>query len=219
VTRLTVLQGAVPLLPRRTVAAGPGATVHLVGGAAGPLGGDDLRLDVEVGAGADLCIRTVAATIVLPGTGPSRLVVHAGVAAGARLRWLPEPLVSVAGSSHDTVTRLDVADGGVAVWREELVCGRYGEPPGAVRLDTTVRYAGRTLYRHRLAVGAPGWDSPAVLGTARATGTLLLVNDLPATVPPATPGCAALPLAGPGLLFTAVADDPRAVRTALDSVS
>ena len=69
-TRLAVLQGEVPLLPRRTGSAGPGpVTVHLVGGAAGPLGGDDLHLAVRVGPGARLRLRSVAATVALPGRG------------------------------------------------------------------------------------------------------------------------------------------------------
>ena len=57
-TRLAVLRGESPLLLRRTGPRTGGAvTVHLVGGAAGPLRGDDLRLDIEVGPGARLARR------------------------------------------------------------------------------------------------------------------------------------------------------------------
>ncbi|HYN92797.1 MAG TPA: urease accessory protein UreD, partial [Pilimelia sp.] len=175
-TRLAVLRGESPLLPRRT---GP-HEVHLVGGAAGPLGGDRLRVDVEVGPGARLCVRTVAASLALPGArgGESRFEVTARVGAGGRLRWLPEPLIAAAGCQHAALSTVDVAAGGWLCWREELVCGRHGERPGDARLATTVRYAGRTLYRQDLAVGpaAPGWAGPAVLGGARATGSLLIVD-------------------------------------------
>jgi urease accessory protein len=67
-TRLSLLRGEPPLLPRRTGVRPDGAVVvHLVGGAAGPLGGDHLALDVEVRPGAVLEIRSVAATLALPG--------------------------------------------------------------------------------------------------------------------------------------------------------
>jgi urease accessory protein len=174
-TRLAVLRGESPLLFRRTGGRGPGpgVTVHLVGGAAGPLRGDDLRLDVDVRPGARLDVRSVAASLALPGSAgqpPSRLEIRATVAAGAVLRWLPEPLIAVAGCDHLVVTDLRVDAGGALVWRDDLVCGRHGEPAGNVRIDTTVRYAGRTLYRHELAVGprAPGWSGPAVLGATAA---------------------------------------------------
>ncbi|RZU48987.1 UreD urease accessory protein [Krasilnikovia cinnamomea] len=238
-TRLSVLRGEPPLLLRRTGAAGGPATVHLVGGAAGPLGGDDLRLDVEVGPGAWLEVRSVAATLALPGppdgsvaaalalpgpsgesvaaalalpgpsgesvaaalalpgppgesvaaalalpgrpgVPPSRFEVRASVAARATLCWLPEPLIAGAGCDHRAVTRVEVADGGTLLWRDDLACGRHGEPPGDVHTDVTIRYAGSTLYRHELAIGpqSPGWSGAAVLGAA-------LLCDVPAVEEPA----------------------------------
>jgi urease accessory protein len=217
-TRLAVLRGESPLLLRRT---GP-AEVHLVGGAAGPLRGDDLRLEVAVGPGADLTVRSVAAQLALPGRHglpPSLLTLHATVAAGATLRWLPEPLIAAAGCAHRTVTRVEVAEGGTLRWRDDLVCGRHDETPGDVRTETTVRYAGRTAYRHDLAVGpdAPGWDGPAVLGAARAVGTLIAfpAEALPPWPLP-SPEAAAMPLAGGGVLVTALGTDIRRVRAVLD---
>ena len=46
VTRLPVLSSQVPLVLRRTPEA-----VYVVGGAAGPIGGDELALRISVGAG------------------------------------------------------------------------------------------------------------------------------------------------------------------------
>lgn len=224
-TRLAELSGSPPLLPRRT---GP-VEVHLVGGAAGPLGGDRLRLSIEVGPGATLCLRTVAASVVLPGADgtESQLEILARVAPGGRLSWLPEPLIAAAGCRHLATTTVDVAEGGWLCWREELVCGRYGERPGDVRLSTTVRYAGRALYRQDLAVGpaAPGWAGPAVLGSARAGGSVLVVDPAwswPAGPPAAAvlgPDAATMPLTGPAMLATAVATDLRGVRARLDPVT
>ncbi len=220
-TRLAVLRGESPLLLRRTGPRDPGGmTVHLVGGAAGPLRGDELRLDVEVGPGARLTVLSVAAQLALPGrpAPASRMTVTASVAAGGVLRWLPEPLIAAAGCDHEGVTRVDVAEGGTLLWRDDLVCGRHREASGAVRADTLIRYAGVTLYRHELAVGpgAPGWDGAAVLGGGRAVGTLVLAG--PELPEPSVPGpdAAVMRLAGPGVLATAVGEDIRRVKAVLD---
>jgi urease accessory protein len=220
-TRLTVLRGESPLLPRRTGArSGAGVTVHLVGGAAGPLRGDDLRLTLVVGPGAELTVRTVAAQLALPGRPglpQSRLTIDATVAAGGALRWLPEPLIAAAGCDHRTVTRVEVAEGGALLWRDDLVCGRHAEPSGDVRTETTIRYGGRTLYRHDLALGphSPGWDGAAVLGDARAIGTVVTIPAA-TTGPSPTDQAAVMALAGPGSLATATGRDIRAVSAALD---
>jgi len=221
-TRLAVLRGESPLLLRRTGPRTTGdVTVHLVGGAAGPLRGDDLRLDIEVGPGARLEVRSVAAQLALPGppgAPASRLAIRAGVAAGGALRWLPEPLIAAAGCDHLAVTHVEVAAGGSLLWRDDLVCGRHDEPSGDVHADLTIRYAGSTLYRHQLTVGprGPGWSAAAVLGGGRAVGSLVLAGpELPGA---ALPGgdSALMPLAGPGMLASAVGQDIRQVRAALD---
>ncbi|AVT40355.1 urease accessory protein UreD [Plantactinospora sp. BB1] len=205
-TRLTVLRGEPPLLPRRTGPVGPAdpdreVELHLVGGAAGPLGGDRLRIEIEVGPGARLCVRSVAASLALPARdgAESRLAVRARVAAGGRLRWLPEPLIGAAGCAHRTDSRVELAEGAALYWREELVCGRHAEPVGDVRLEMTARYGGRTLLRNDLAVGpgAAGWSGPAVLGGGRAVGSVLLVDPAWTETPPPRPAPCD-PVAAPG---------------------
>jgi urease accessory protein len=216
--RLTVLHGEPPLLLRRT---GP-ATVHLVGGAAGPLRGDDLRLEIEVEAGAELTVRSVAAQLALPGRAglpPSRLEIRARVGPDATLRWLPEPLIAAAGCDHRTVTHVEVAEGGRLLWRDDLVFGRHGERSGSLRTSALFRYAGKTVYRHDLAVGpdAPGWAAAAVLDGAQAFGTLLALPEA-ASRPPEGADVAAMPLAGPGVVITALGTDIRGVKAALDPI-
>jgi urease accessory protein len=174
-----------------------------VGSAAGPLAGDDLCLDLEVGPGAHLTVRSVAAAVVLPGA--SRWAVTARVAPGAVLALCPEPTVVTSG-----------ADRGRRLLREELVLGRYGECGGRVTARTSVSYAGAPLFRHDVVLdGAdPLTASPAVLGAARAYGAVLRCGDPPG--PPRTgPGWAALPLEGPGELVTAVAATAAALRRRL----
>jgi urease accessory protein len=127
-------------------------------------------------------------------------------------------LIAASGCHHLTVTRVEVAAGGSLLWRDDLVCGRHDEPSGDARADVTIRYAGCTLYRHELAVGpdAPGWSGAAVLGGGLAVGALILAG--PVLPDPALLGGDAvlMPLAGPGMLASAVGADIRAVRAALD---
>jgi urease accessory protein len=220
-TTLAVLRGEPPLLPRRTGTGTDPVEVHLVGGAAGPVGGDRLRLDIEVGPGARLCVRTVAATIAFPGRdrAPSTVELRATVDCGGWLWWLPEPLIAVNGCAHTTLSTVELSAGAGLVWRDELVCGRHREPPGAATLSTTVNLDGRPLYRHELSVGpgAAGWDGPAVLGSARAAGSVLVVDPHPTEVKATVrPDAAVLPLAGPATLICAVGPDHLAVRASLD---
>jgi urease accessory protein len=227
-TRLVDLRGEPPLLPRRTGTAPDGAAlVYLVGGAAGPLAGDVLALAVDLGPGARVEIRSVAATIALPGRAPSgkagwsRLDLTVRVGPGAELRWLPEPLIAAAGCRHITRAEIDIAAGGRLRWRDEIVCGRHGEQPGDLRSELEVRYAGQPLLAHDLAVGpdSPGWAGPAMLGGARAAGSLLVVGETgPAAPVPAATGAdvATMTLAGPGVLTVAVAADPAHLRARLE---
>ncbi|MGW0931649.1 urease accessory protein UreD [Streptomyces sp. NPDC002644] len=225
-TALPVLAGEGPLALRRTRGAGGEARVRVVGAMSGPLGGDRFLLETDVEAGARLRVGSAAATIALPGQGkePARYETRLRVAAAAELRWEPEPLISVRGSELEVLTRVEVAEGGRLLLREEQVLGRHGEPPGGLGSRLTVRVGGALVLDQRVACGAGapgGWDGPAVLGDHRAVGQVLLVD--PALggarpVPPRTFGTTAslVPLPGPAALVTAVAPDALRLRRLLD---
>jgi urease accessory protein len=219
-TLLAAVRSQAPLVLRRT----PGALL-LVGAAGGPLGGDELRLSVEVGEGATLTMGSVAATIAQPGPTPGASLLHVElrVAAGGTLHWLPEPTVVAAGAVHRVVTEVTLALGAALRWREEVVLGRLGEAPGSYEADLRVAYAGRPLLAQAASWGprAPaGWDGPAVLGDARVAGALLEVDPAWDGAPPEGPApdgpVTVLPLAGPGLLVQALAGDALTLRRALD---
>jgi urease accessory protein len=240
----------------------PTVTLHLLGAAAGPLAGDLLRLDVSVGPGVRLVLRSVAATLAMPGhgPGPSVLEIHAQVAGGGALDLLPEPTVAVRGCHHRMVGRAEVATGGWLRWREEIVLGRFGEAAGQVETDLRIDVGAQTgslpLLRQQLTLGpdVPGLTGAALIGSARAVGSLLVAappavsqdpgpsrplrGDLrgtsagtdsmaavgglgfePAVFPAADGvmpgGAAVLPLAGPGVLITALAQDAVSLRRLL----
>jgi urease accessory protein len=215
-TRLPVLRSQAPLVLRRT----PDA-VYLVGGAAGPLGGDTLDLRIEVRAGATLRLRTAAAAVALPGPDglESVLTVTATVGPGARLEYLPEPVVVCDGARHATVIEVTLAEGASLLLRDEMILGRHGERGGTSRTILRADYAGRPLLRQ--ALEASGTDEaslgPAVLAGHRAAGTLLRVEpaadaDMAAS---RDPEVAVMPLAGPGILVTALAHDAVTLRRRL----
>ncbi len=225
-TALPVLEGEGPLALRRTrAAAGDEARVMLVGAMSGPLGGDHFTVAAEAGAGARLHVGSAAATIALPGQakGGARYDVRLEVAAGGELRWLPEQLISAAGSELYVTSRIELAPGARLVFREEQVLGRAGEEPGRLTSRLTVRLGGRPLYDQEVACGpgAPGgWDGPAVLAGHRALGQVIVVRpEFEERVPEARllGECAALtPLAGPAVLVTALAGDALRLRRLLD---
>jgi urease accessory protein len=224
-TMLSTLRSEAPLVLRRTASG-----VHLVAGAAGPMGGDQLALDVEVAAGASLTVRSVAASVALPGPdgAPSDLRVTVRVAAGGVLRWLPEPLVAAAHCRHRARVDIEAEAGAAVVWREELVAGRHGEPGGSATSRLSVQVAGRPLLRHeiRLGPGYAGWDGPAVVGAARAVGSILVMGHSAAEARDRAARLlvdhlgsgrgVVLPLAGPGIQVVAVAPGARALRAVLD---
>ncbi len=170
----TVLRAEAPLLLRVTDQSADRLTVHLVGGAAGPLGGDHLDFDLAVGSGARLTVRSVAASLAQPGREcESVSTVRARVAAGASLDWWPQPLLSIAGSSHTIRTVVDVdrdvdaetdaetdaatdaaTDAGrhqhaTIRWVDEVVLGRSGEKSGNLVVDQRFTVAGIPLVCHR----------------------------------------------------------------------
>jgi urease accessory protein len=212
-TRCTTLRSAPPLTWRETPEG-----LHLVGTAAGPLGGDDLRLSVEVKPGASLTVRSVAAQLVLPGphATPSRWSLRVAVDAGGTLRWQPAPTIVADGADHRTTTAIDLATDARLLWSELVVLGRNGERGGSISQRLHVDRDGRPLLRNDLAVG-PGWpDSTGPAGTAgaRVLGTALLVGvDLGAIDAPPSDGIrvGAFRLAEDAALVTALGDGGEAV--------
>ena len=156
------------------------AQVHLVHGAGGPLGGDVLALDVRVGTGAALAVRSAGATIVQPGRGsvPARWDFDVVVGAGGSVDWAPEPTVVTDGADYRTSLRINLGVGARAIVREVVVLGRHGGVGGRYRGRLDVSVDGNPLLAHTtLLDGAdPALCGPGGTAGARAVGTLIFID-------------------------------------------
>ena len=176
-TRIVELAASAPLGAKIT----PDA-VHLIGTAAAPLDGDVVTIDLEVGDHTQLTVSTVAATMAWPARGglsPSVMIIRAKVGEGAVLRWLPEQLVPVRGCRHVQRCDVQLAASASVVWREEVVLGRAGEPPGTLDAELRVVRAGTALLHQQLQLdGTPTAThrAPSLLAGARAIGSLLVAG-------------------------------------------
>ncbi|WP_405165225.1 urease accessory protein UreD [Nocardia sp. NBC_01499] len=177
-------------------------TVHLIGTAATPLGGDELDITIVVGPGARLAVRSVAATIALPSAAtPASLAHwHFQVDSGGDLDFDPEPTIVAGGAQHHTITTVLLAPDARLRLRERVQIGRSGEDNGGWRGDMIADLGEIPLLRHRLELGS---DTPAddPLAAPRALESELRYPD---DRPVETAGLteARLPLAAGGTLLT-----------------
>lgn len=176
--------------------------LHLIGTAAIPLGGDHIDVVVEVGAGAHLQVRAVAATIALPGRGcvssTSRWVLD--VADGGCLDFDAAPMVVAGGAEHSSRTIVGLGAGARLRLRERTQLGRSGEDGGAFTGELVADAAGRPLLRHTVSLGC-GAATDDILDAPRAMLSELVYPDArPATFEGVRE--ARLPLAGGGSLTT-----------------
>ena len=199
-TRCTTLRSAPPISLRETPEG-----LFLVASGAGPVGGDDLRLEVDVRCGASLTVRSAAAAMALPGPSGQPSAVRVRARVRGALRWKPEPTILVAGCDHRATTTIDLAVGATLVWREVVVLGRHDEPTGSLLHRLSVDRAGAPLLRNDLPIGPrwPGADGPAGMDGALVVTSLLVVG---LDEPPATEGGdgAVLRLADDAWLMTAL---------------
>ncbi|NOJ63610.1 MULTISPECIES: urease accessory protein UreD [unclassified Arthrobacter] len=153
------------------------ARVALIGISMMLLGGDDVLIEVSVGAGVTLEVVEPAGLVAYNAAGvQARWRLSATVADGGTLLWAGAPLVVAEGANVLRDTRVSLAAGARLVLQEVLVRGRTGESPGELR--SSVRCsgpAGDLLYEdldltgdHRSAVGVLG--GTRVLGAVTALG-------------------------------------------------
>ncbi len=178
-TVVTELGGIEPWRPRPLRSAGRLARVALVQSRASLLGGDDVALEIDVGAGGWLEVVELGATIVHHARGgpPARLVSSVRLGPDARLVWLAQPCIAAAGCHLRRSTRIELGAGAAVLVGEALVLGRSGEEPGRVRARMRITLEGRPVIDETLDT-APGWllRSSVVAGAAGMIDALTLAG-------------------------------------------
>lgn len=205
-------QAPITLVPHRgrVRSADRPALVHLVSSVTAPLGGDDLELIIEVGDGAHLILRGVAATLALPGHHPggSCARVRIEVGADASVQYLPEPTVVTARAHHEAELHVDLAAGARLRTREVLVLGRAGERPGALTSTQRIRGADGPLLNQSVRIGVSELDASAAhLAGRRVLGTEVLCWGDDPDGALSHDWWSLVPLSRGGSLTTALADD------------
>lgn len=168
-----------------------GCTVGLVATGALLLGGDDVRIRVEVGVGARLNLRDIAGTVAYDGRGaPARWEVEVSVAEDAALCWAGEPFVVADGALVSRSLRVTAASSARVRIRKTLVLGRSGEIGGGLWSRSEAVVDGTTVYREDLdLLDTEHRSAPGMLGGARVVDSVLRLGpDVLVTGPPAAEG-------------------------------
>jgi urease accessory protein len=156
---------------------------HVAVSAAGMmlLGGDDVRIDIDVGPSCTLEIEDVGGTVAYPGERSSWILgVRVGV--GGTLLWNGLPFVVTDGA--DVVRRTSVRLGldARAVLRETLVLGRHGERGGRLISELAVVDMGGPVLIERMDVDGSA-PEPGVLGGNRVIEAVIAVGFRPPVRP------------------------------------
>jgi urease accessory protein len=209
---------APPLTLRQVQSDAPGrCELRLVGTAAGPLAGDDLSLSLRLRPGARATLRATGASLAQGCGGPAVLSVRADLAEDADLIADPGALIVCQGSRVDVRLELTLGAGAAVEWRELIVLGRTGEPPGRATLRWDVTRLGRPVLRQFVDLDP---DSGPVLTAGHRVLACALIAD-PAAAPRtvvASATAAAQRVDEHTLLVTVLDDDAARATRRLDAL-
>jgi urease accessory protein len=144
----------------------------------GLVDGDDVRLAIEVGAGAQALVTTQGSTKAYRGR--ARQAVCARVGAGGLLALLPDPLVAFAGARVTSLVGVDLAPDATLVAVDSLEAGRVaaGERWAAdsCELRVRVRVDGRAVLDDGLLLDAAHGSVARRMGAFDGWATVVLVG-------------------------------------------
>jgi urease accessory protein len=155
--------------------------LHPPGGIAG---GDELQLEIDVGANAHALLTTPGATKWYRSEAyPAVQTLDLRVGAGALAEWLPQESIVFGGAHAEMVNRIELARGASFIGWEVLCLGRSARGEtfgrGRLRLHTEVRREGKPVWLERAAIAGGGELLRAGAGLAghSVNGTLLVACD------------------------------------------
>lgn len=155
----------------------------LINTSGGLTGGDRLAWSASAAAGTHLVVTTQACErIYRSESGVARIKTRLEAAEGARLDWLPQETILFEGAALERTLEVDLAGDATFLGVEAVILGReaHGEDArfAAIGDRWQVRRGGRLVHAEatRLEAGDDiARDNPALLGEARAFGTLCYI--------------------------------------------
>ena len=197
------------LSPRVLSSDATGARVALVATGALLLAGDQVRIDVHVGAGAWLEVVETSGTVAYDARGGSASWdVSIRIDDGGTLVWEGLPFVVAAGADVRRSTTAALARDAALLLRETLVLGRTGEVGGDLRSTTRCVLDDRPAFVEDLRLDASR-TAPGVLGGARVLDSILCVGARP-PADPTSAGRVHLELDAPGAVLRSLGQDAHA---------
>jgi urease accessory protein len=216
--RWSALDAGRTIAPRPVWAAEGQARVALVGISMMMLAGDDVRIDVTVGAGVTLELVEPAALVAHRADGrPCSWSMRVAVREGGSFLYQGAPLIAADGASIDRAMEVDLASDARALLRETLVLGRVGERGGEIRSTTRLRDDEGEVLTERLDAGTDASRLPGILGASRVVDSVIAVGWRPLAVR-ADPTTTSLELEGPGRVVRGLASDTSTLGIAMSSV-
>ncbi len=154
--------------------------VYLLHPPGGLVGGDELRLDLAVGAGARALVTTPAAGKAYRTLGPvARQIQTLAVEAGGALEWLPQEIIVYDGADVELATEVDLAPGARFIGAETICFGlpARGAPfqRGSCRQSFALRRNGQPALVERARFDGGGDAQAAAWGLGGATVLTALV--------------------------------------------
>lgn len=155
--------------------------VYLLHPPGGLVGGDELRLELQVGDGARALVTTPAAGKAYRTLGPiARQRQALAVAAGATLEWLPQETIIYDGADVEIATEVELAPGARFIGAETLCFGlpARGAPfqRGSCRQSFGLRRSGVPLLVERARFDGGGDAQQAAWGLGGATVSTSIVS-------------------------------------------
>ena len=139
---------------------GPGR-ITLLRSQAGPLAGDQDRVEIVVESGS-LWVEPIAASIALPGPEKTYLELDVTVGPNARLFLEDAPLLIAEGADVTRTTTIRLGEGAVATVIDQVILGRAAEGPG--RLESVLQCDG--ILHDVLRVEPATWAEDAYVALA-----------------------------------------------------
>ena len=162
------------------VAAGFAPEAVLLNMAGGMTGGDAQDIAVDVGPGAQATLTTQACERIYRSLGDDAAILgNIGLAAGAQLEWLPQPVICFDGARLKRETHVNLSSDATLLAVESVIFGRTasGETVeyGALSDAWFIRRAGRLIHLERFEIDGAiraVLAKPMVLGANCAMATL-----------------------------------------------